>query len=93
MLGTSGLPHLRIGVTSAVFHARANVLVKKELFTMRVIVVSVQGRLSLRIREDILSIPGALLDGIYNMVFFSLFFVSTRFENEIIFSLSQTCFH
>ena len=63
MLGTSGLPHLRIGVTSAVFHARANVLVTKELFTMRVIVVSVLGRLSLRILEDILSIPGALLDG------------------------------
>ena len=52
MLGTSGLPHLRIGVTSAVFHARANVLVTKELFTMWVIVVSVLGKLSLRILED-----------------------------------------
>ena len=50
-------------MTSAVFHASANVLVKKELLTMRVIIVSVQGRLSLRIVEDILSIPGVLLDG------------------------------
>ena len=30
---------------------------------MRVIVVSILGRLPLRILEDILSIPGALLDG------------------------------
>ena len=45
------------------FPRHANVLVTKELFTMRVIVVSVLGRLPLRILEDILSIPGALLDG------------------------------
>ena len=62
-MGTSGSPLLRIGVTSAIFHARANVLVKKELFTMRVIVESVEGRLSFKILGEILSIPGALLDG------------------------------
>lgn len=50
-------------MTSAVFHARANVLVIKELFTMRVIVDSVVGRLSFKILGDILSIPEALLDG------------------------------
>ena len=62
--GTSGFPHLRLGVISTIFHARANVLVVKEVFTMRVIVESVKGRLHVFLySRDILSIPGALLDG------------------------------
>ena len=35
----------------------------KEVFTMRVTVASVKGRLFFNILEDILSIPEALLDG------------------------------
>ena len=51
------------GVTSAVSHARMNVLVAKELVTIRVMIGSDIRRLSFKILADTLSVPGALLDG------------------------------
>jgi len=47
LLRASGTPHLRIDVTSAVFHAHANMLVIKEFFTMWVTVGSVAGILGM----------------------------------------------
>ena len=54
LFGRSASPSLGIGVTSAVFQSDGNVHVTKEALTIDVIA----GRIG------ILSIPGALLDGI-----------------------------
>ena len=57
------------GVSSAVSQARMNVLVAKELLTIRVMIGGEMRRLSFKILADTLSIPGALLDG--NLITFS----------------------
>ena len=62
MVTASGLPDLN-SVTSTVSHARMNVLVAKELLTIRVMIESDIRRLSFKILADTLSFPGALLDG------------------------------
>ena len=48
----------------------------KEVFTMRVTVASVKGRLFFNILEDILSIPEALLDGYLLITFCTLYSVA-----------------
>ena len=59
--------------TSAIFHARAKVLDRKELFIMDVIICKVAGRLSLSILTGTLSNPGALLEGKCRIIFATSF--------------------
>ena len=61
--GFPASPSLGTQVTSATFHALANVLDLKELFIRDVIIGKVAGRLSLSILAGTLSKPGALLEG------------------------------
>ena len=63
--GFSGSPDLGTGTTSAVFQDFAKVLEQKELFIILVMEGSVFGRLSLSTLAETLSIPGALLGGMF----------------------------
>mgnify|MGYP001793872049 CR=1 FL=1 len=56
------LVDFKIGVTSAIFQTLAKESVVKELFISCVTVESMQGILSLSMRDVILSYPGALLE-------------------------------
>ena len=61
------------------------------IFTMWVIVVSVQGRQSFRILEDILSIPGALLDGSLLITFSTWLSVTWWSSNKSGLTLEDIC--
>ena len=80
-IGFPASPSLGTQVTSATFHALANVLDLKELFIRDAIICKVAGRLSLSILAGTLSKPGALLEGRFKIIF-ALF---NYFEHYIIY--------
>ena len=80
-LACSASPSLGIGVTSAIFQVLGKVSETKELLMIIVIVGRIAGKQSFITRMVILSIPGALFDGIELMILSTCLFSTALNKN------------